>query len=127
MNTTEQPEYTHIIDDEDDDELIKDFTPFGKKVDGNVSFATLYSKLIAHGSIFVEIRPDQIAGLRKGLSEAKYRTNEKIKLEGLDIDERRIQYERVEETKDKIKVKISFADNGITLLSLTIDNSEKEI
>lgn len=126
MNTTEQPEYTHIIDDEDD-ELIKDFHPFGKKVDGNMSFASLYSKLMVSDSLYVEIRPDQIVGLRKGLSDAKYKMNEKLKAEGLDIDERRIQYERVEETKDKIKVKISFQDNGITLLSLTIDNSEKEI
>lgn len=122
--STEQV-YTHVIDDVDE-ELLADFNPFGKKVEGNVSFAVLYSKLIAHGNLFVEIKPSQIVSLRKGISDAKYKMNEKLRAENLDIDERRIQYERVEETKNSIKVKISFQDNGITLLSLkTMD--EKEI
>ena len=124
MNNTEQT-YTHVIDDEDD--IIENFHPFGKKVDGNVSFSTLYSKLITANSLFVEIRPDQIASLRRGLSDAKYKMNEKLRAEGLDPDDRRIQYERVEETKNSIKVKISFQDNGITLLSLTTTDIEKEM
>lgn len=124
MNNTEQT-YTHVIDDEDD--VIENFHPFGKKVDGNVSFSTLYSKLITAGNLFVEIRPDQIASLRRGLSDAKYKMNEKLKAEGLDPDDRRIQYERIEETRNSIKVKISFQDNGITLLSLTTTDIEKEI
>jgi len=122
MNNTEQT-YTHVIDDEDD--VIENFHPFGKKIDGNISFSTLYSKLIASGSMYVEIKPEQITTLRRGLSDAKYKMNEKLKAEGLDPDERRIQYERIEETKNSVKVKISFQDNGITLLSLT--TSEKEI
>ena len=124
MNTTVQPEYTHIIDE--DEELLADFNPFGKKVEGNVSFSVLYSKLIAHGSLFVEIKPSQIVALRKGISDAKYKMNEKLRADGMDIDERRIQYERVEETKDTLKVKVSFQDSGITLLSLKTMN-EKEI
>lgn len=124
MNNTEQT-YTHVIDDEDD--VIENFHPFGKKIDGNISFSTLYSKLIASGSMYVEIKPEQITTLRRGLSDAKYKMNEKLKAEGLDPDERRIQYERIEETKNSIKVKVSFQDNGITLLSLTTLDNEKEI
>lgn len=124
MNNTEQT-YTHVIDDEDD--VIENFHPFGKKIDGNISFSTLYSKLIASGSMYVEIKPEQITTLRRGLSDAKYKMNEKLKAAGLDPDERRIQYERIEETKNSIKVKVSFQDNGITLLSLTTLDNEKEI
>jgi hypothetical protein len=124
MNEKVEPQYTHIIDD--DEELIAGFNPFGNKPEGNISFHNLYSKLIANSSLIVEIKPSQIVALRKGLSDAKWKMNERLREEGQQPDERRIQFERVEETKNTLKIKISFQDSGITLISLTEIN-EKEI
>lgn len=121
-----ETQYTHIIDDDPEDELIQGFSPIGTKPEGNISFHNLYSKLIANGNLIVEIKPEQIVSLRKGLSDAKWKMNEKLKAEGIEPDERRISYERLEETKTSLRVKVTIQESGITLISLGSLN-EKEM
>jgi len=122
MNT-ETPEYTHIIDD-DDDPALDNLAKIGKKQEGTMSFSDIYSRLLVMDALIVEIRPEQMVSLRKGLSDAKWKMNEKLKAEGQEPDDRRISYKRINETKDVLRVEISFQDNGINLVIIDSDIKE---
>ena len=131
MNTPETvtPQYTHIIDDEDFDPALDKLANIGKKQEGTMSFSDIYSRLLVMDSLVVEIKPSQIASLRKGLSDAKWKMNDKLKAEGQEPDDRRISFKRINETKDVLRVEISFQDNGINLVIIDsdmLDTDKKE-
>lgn len=116
-----EPQYTEVLDD-DDLESVGEAGGLSKteQTNSTMPFAVIYARLLQHGAIEVEIYDHQSDLLRRGVTDAKYHSNQKALKAGIQADTRRIEYAVVGENSEKhtMKVRISFNDSGLSVLSI---------
>lgn len=124
MNTeTEQHQFTKIIDDDDDDLEMLEAKDTSSQA---MSYTQIYSQLLRHEALVIEIGENAFQHLRRGITDAKYNSNQKCTKAGIKSDDRRIEYVVISEDKEKqtIKVRVAFKVGAIPVLSVAIADKE---
>jgi len=107
-------EYKNIIDVEDDDpvEIKKE----------RMSFQSIYNLLKDVDNVIITFSEDQFDTLRKGVSNAKYQTNERDRKVGKPVDDRKIEYTLIsrDDTDGTARIKVNFVMTAVTVLNIEV-------
>ena len=123
MNTEiEEQKFTRVIDDDDDLESL-DSPEVSSQA---MSYTQIYSQLLRHEALVIEIGENSFQHLRRGITDAKYNSNQKCIKAGIKADDRRIEYAVIstDEAKQTIKVRVAFKIGAISVLSVAVADKE---